>query len=517
MEQSTLYSYCHIVQRTDVGCVRAENEDWCNHFECANGLVAVVCDGMGGHVGGKVASHTAIEAIERFLRDQYFEDPRQAIIESINFANQAILNETERQPQLRGMGSTCVMLIVRGGKVYIGSVGDSRIYLIAQHRITQLTKDQSFVQMLVDAGQLTAEEAEHHPRKNEITNALGLPEMKPATVKEEPISPDAGFCFLLCSDGLSGMVSDSEIEKIVSNQRELKPQERADCLVELAKKNGGVDNITVQLVEFSSSPKDNNISTQKGEKTPDKPERNLLFPLLCIAAALALIIFIIVFAQKGGSEEGKTTDSDTTSTTIVDELSPTNTIEDQEKIGTFSLIDQKNQYLESDCIYPILKISKTENKIQFAIPSNGSKASFTLSNEFKWDDIAIDTTKFCYSTKKNGTYMEICFSKAFVKGKKRPNELDLVIEIPQGTKTRQFVLHITNINPPAEEEDPSEGSSHETSTPAGGGTGVTDGRNPLDQALRDGKTPETRAEENSVLMEEKQEGVKDTTDKTAQQ
>lgn len=251
---NNISAYCNIVELSDIGCKRKANEDYCGHFECDNGLVSVVCDGMGGHVGGAVASHLAIDSIKQFLTTNNFSNPRVAIREAINVANTAILNHTNIHPELRGMGSTCVMLIVRDGKVYIGSVGDSRIYLIRKKTIKQITKDESFVQTLVDSGAITKEEAEHHPRKNEITNALGLPDMKPATVREEAILPEAGDCFLLCSDGLSGMVSDAEIEKTVSKQKELSFHQRVEELVEKAKRNGGLDNITVQLVEFSAVP-----------------------------------------------------------------------------------------------------------------------------------------------------------------------------------------------------------------------------------------------------------------------
>lgn len=251
---SEVFNYCHVAELTDKGCKRPVNEDWLTHFESPNGLVAVVCDGMGGHVGGKTASHTAVEAIQQFMMQERCGSPFELIVEAMNVASAAILSKAAQQPELTGMGATCVMLIVRDGKVYIGSVGDSRVYLIRNRRIKQLTKDQSYVQMLLDAGTITHEQAEHHPRKNEITNALGLKGMQPATVLSEAINPDAGDCFLLCSDGLSGMVSDGDICKVVSRQADKSQQERVEELVLRAKRNGGVDNITCQIVEFSVSP-----------------------------------------------------------------------------------------------------------------------------------------------------------------------------------------------------------------------------------------------------------------------
>lgn len=255
------YSYCQVIGITDRGLKRAANEDWLGEKKTPNGWVAVVCDGMGGHVGGATASHIAVEAILDFLSTEYFDDARIAIGKAIDKAHIAIRNKVALQPELDGMGATCLLLIVRDGKVYIGHVGDSRIYLIRDHRIHQLTKDHSYVQMLVDMGEITPEQAEHHPRKNEITNALGIPQMQPATVMQNPIEPQAGDCFLMCSDGLSGMVDNKTIEHVVSQQQQLSAQERAVKLVEKAKEGGGLDNITVQLVEFGATP--SSVNEQK--------------------------------------------------------------------------------------------------------------------------------------------------------------------------------------------------------------------------------------------------------------
>lgn len=250
------YNFCLVGKATNVGKVRKANEDSMDVFETANLKVFLVCDGMGGHVGGQIASQTAVATIKEFLTNNITIDPRDAIHNSIIAANQAILNRTISQPELSGMGSTCVMLVVTNdGKTYYGHVGDSRIYFIANKRIVQLTKDHSFVQMLVDSGQISKEQAEHHPRKNEITNALGLQGMQPPTICNVPVEPEAGNCFLLCSDGLTGMVDDIHIERVISN-RGLKIQERADKLVQMANENGGIDNITVQLVEFALGSQD---------------------------------------------------------------------------------------------------------------------------------------------------------------------------------------------------------------------------------------------------------------------
>ena len=188
------------VSESIVGRVRTANEDCCRFEETGNGDLFVVCDGMGGHVGGATASSIAVTTIVEFLDRTFYDDPHIAISEAIDCANQAIIEKTKEQPSLTGMGSTCVVLLVRNGKVYLGHVGDSRIYLVRSRRIIQLTKDHSYVQTLVDSGEITKEQAEMHPRRNEITNALGIPNMAPATLSEA-IIPEAGDWFVLCSDG----------------------------------------------------------------------------------------------------------------------------------------------------------------------------------------------------------------------------------------------------------------------------------------------------------------------------
>ncbi len=282
--------YCYVVGETNVGCKRSANEDSLGSAETQNGLIATVCDGMGGHVGGATASQIAVKTIISVFKERYFEDPREGIKEAIIAANDAILSYAASHPELQGMGSTCVLLVVRKGRVFIGHVGDSRIYLIRSHKIKQLTKDHSFVQMLVDSGQITKEQAEHHPRKNEITNALGIPEMQMPTVLEDAINPDAGDCFLLCSDGLSGMVPDSEIERIVSKQKDMRAQERACSLIEKARENGGLDNITVQLVEFSVTP------NQINDRWLD--DKKNIIKLSIIVGSVALLACLCFFVWK---------------------------------------------------------------------------------------------------------------------------------------------------------------------------------------------------------------------------
>ncbi len=241
-----------IANRTDVGNAREVNEDSMVTFDSPNGRVIAVCDGMGGQAAGDVASRLACDIITDILENNVFSSPTEAITRAILAANQGILHRASQNPELEGMGATCVMVIIKDGLVYYGWVGDSRIYYIANHTIRQISRDQSYVQSLVDAGQITPEEAEVHPQKNEITNALGIAGMTPPELCVTPLSPEPESVVLLCSDGLSGMVNNARIEHIVS-ETGLTLQQKADKLVAQANANGGLDNITVQMVQFSTN------------------------------------------------------------------------------------------------------------------------------------------------------------------------------------------------------------------------------------------------------------------------
>lgn len=263
-----------IANCTDTGKVRTVNEDSMTTFDSPNGRVVVVCDGMGGQNAGDVASQLAVTVIQDLLTDNKFNSPEEAITKSIIAANQAILMRAAQDVSLSGMGATCVMLIITGGNVYYGSVGDSRIYVMAGGMLRQLTKDQSYVQTLVDAGELTQEAAEHHQDKNQITNALGLESMTPPVLGQLTGSAVPGSVFLLCSDGLSGMVNNNLISKVLSNPS-MSLQDKADELVKMANEAGGVDNITVQLVQFAGAS--GNMGTQPmpyGSNVTRKPGKS---------------------------------------------------------------------------------------------------------------------------------------------------------------------------------------------------------------------------------------------------
>lgn len=280
-----------IANCTDTGKVRCANEDSMVTFDSPNGRVVVVCDGMGGQNAGDVASQLAVAVIQDILTDNIFTTPEEAITRSIVAANLAILHKASQDENLSGMGATCVMAIIKDGYVYYGSVGDSRIYYVANSMIRQITKDQSYVQTLVDAGQISQEAAEHHQDKNQITNALGVEGMTPPVIGQVPISPEPDSIFILCSDGLTSMVNNHTIVNTVM-RKELSLHERAQLLVKQANDAGGLDNITVQLIEFPSTKNvsGNSNTPRYSSNVGNAKKRTAIYACLTI---LLLAVFVV--------------------------------------------------------------------------------------------------------------------------------------------------------------------------------------------------------------------------------
>jgi len=279
---------------TDVGRKRQANEDYFANFKTANGRVFIVCDGMGGHVGGEKASRIAVDAIRTYLTEKTDGDIAQLLSAAISYANSAILEYAQTHPELKGMGSTCVVLLIRDGKYFVAHVGDSRAYLYSGGTLRRLTKDHSFVQGLIDIGELSEAEAEKHPRKNEITNALGLERMKPATITELSQQPGKDDLLLLCSDGLTGMVDERTIGKVLADSSTF--QEKAEKLVALANEAGGLDNITVQIIGTDKS----NSCVSEAKPVLPKAKKTMLTVLLA-----GIFIGVLVTAVLGNIDKIK--------------------------------------------------------------------------------------------------------------------------------------------------------------------------------------------------------------------
>jgi PPM family protein phosphatase len=229
--------------RTDVGRVRQGNED---SYMVHEPLFAVA-DGMGGHQGGEVASNLALEALGRVAGEPAPDgDTAPRLAEVVRDANRAVLQRASGDPALSGMGTTLTAVLAgTGTRIHIAHVGDSRAYLLRDGELSQLTRDQTVVQRLVDEGRITAEEAEIHPQRSILTNALGVDQ--DIEVDEASYELRIGDRLLLCSDGLSGMVPEEQIKRILQEHED--PQAACDALVEAANQAGGQDNITSVVLD----------------------------------------------------------------------------------------------------------------------------------------------------------------------------------------------------------------------------------------------------------------------------
>ena len=303
MEQNYILANC-----SDTGVARDHNEDCMVTFDSPNGRVIAICDGMGGQAAGDVASRLACDIIQDILENNTFTTPTEAITRAALAANQGILHRTSTDPSLQGMGSTCVIVIIKDGLVYYGWVGDSRIYYFCNGVLRQISHDQSYVQQLVDSGQISAAEAEHHPQKNEITNALGLESMTPPELCPTPLAPEPGSIVMLCSDGLSGMVSDTKMASILSDE-DSSLQQRAENLVNAANAAGGLDNITVQLVEFPGAA-DGNIAPARAaaQATLKKSNRMLTIVGIIVLLILAAVIIGVWLGRDDKNVDDKTSE-----------------------------------------------------------------------------------------------------------------------------------------------------------------------------------------------------------------
>lgn len=237
------------------GQVRKVNEDSLGFATVPNGELFVVCDGMGGHVGGATASKIAVEQIIEYFKAQQYPNVYQALNDALCCANRMILDTAAANPSLKGMGTTACILLVSGNDAYIAHVGDSRIYLYEEQkkRLFRITKDHSLVQALVDQGQLDDRLAEHHAQKNVILKALGTKERVVPEVYNSPVQPAKGDIFLICSDGLSGMIDDNGIEAILSSSQSTE-QKTIDLVTNANLPGKGLDNITAQLIKLLDSP-----------------------------------------------------------------------------------------------------------------------------------------------------------------------------------------------------------------------------------------------------------------------
>lgn len=236
--------------RTDIGRIRSVNEDRAVILPEWNGMVAaVVADGMGGHQAGDIASQMAIEKIQeelsRLPHDATEEERIAAVKLAVEAANQDVYKHASEREQFHGMGTTVVVTVATPERLVIGHIGDSRAYLSHADRFVQLTEDHSLVNELVKSGQITPDEAQHHPRRNVLTRALGTETRVQVDVRA--FDWQEGDIVLLCSDGLSGLVAGETLREVLLSGEPL--EDKVDLLVQHALEAGGDDNITVVLIE----------------------------------------------------------------------------------------------------------------------------------------------------------------------------------------------------------------------------------------------------------------------------
>lgn len=235
-----------IVAKTDKGKIRENNQDAYAVGELPNEVAwAVVCDGMGGYSGGDIASKLAVKVISEKITSCYNAKMRDSSVKNlldsaITAANIEVYDMAYAHSKLSGMGTTVVCAIVRNNDVFIAYAGDSRAYIASREELRQITTDHSYVQDLVNSGQITQDEAEHHPNKNYITRAVGIEKQIEVDFVQETLSDDD--VLILCTDGLSNYVSREDLVKDLSDGQYYA---FADRLVKRANNNGGGDNITV--------------------------------------------------------------------------------------------------------------------------------------------------------------------------------------------------------------------------------------------------------------------------------
>jgi protein phosphatase len=264
---------------TDVGQMRTSNQDALGEFRSPASRLLIVADGMGGHRGGQTASRVAVETIEQVFRSAEGA-PGQVLRSAFEAANERVHGMASQDPELLGMGTTGVALLFTGSEqAWVAHVGDSRAYRMRNGALERLTQDHSVVEELQRRGIVTPEEAAVHPRRNEILRSIGVePDVE---VELQCVLVEPGDLFLLCSDGLSGVLSDQEIADVLAREE---PDRAVRTLVALANARGGPDNVTVQIARVPG-----------GVDPTDVPTRALTAPEIPVTPKAT--------AQAGGAPE----------------------------------------------------------------------------------------------------------------------------------------------------------------------------------------------------------------------
>ncbi len=236
--------YIHI-SLSKIGLKRLDNEDAFGIFNIENGLLAVVCDGLGGNKAGEVASQLTVKTIgetfSEFKNVDFLERIKQAIAE----ANRIVHEKSSNEIDLNGMATTVEVLFIKDDTAYWGHVGDSRIYNLKNGKLKQITKDHSLVQKLVDEGYLTLKEAENHPNKNIIMRALGDSYNIDIDLSKQKLNSKDDIKFFICTDGVTSVLTDTELQEILRNKD---PEFISNQLSQIIEEKGAPDNYTFVLI-----------------------------------------------------------------------------------------------------------------------------------------------------------------------------------------------------------------------------------------------------------------------------
>ncbi len=233
--------------KTDIGQKRQMNQDYIFYTDSPIGKLPnlyMVADGMGGHNAGDYASRIATEVITEFAKQCDYENPITVLKYAVMYANERLIQDAKDNPELAGMGTTVVACVLADNHLYVANMGDSRLYLITSDTIRQITLDHSLVEELIRSGKLTRDNVRNHPEKNIITKAVGA--SADAIPDFFELDIEQGDNILLCSDGLSNMLEDDEIEDIIREKDSL--ENAVMRLIERANYYGGRDNISVVLI-----------------------------------------------------------------------------------------------------------------------------------------------------------------------------------------------------------------------------------------------------------------------------
>ena len=385
----------HYISLTDKGCVRTNNEDYLGYFDTLNGHVFVVCDGVGGLPCGEKASQTVVNSVKFFFSNFYYKDPVQALSDALDYAQDRLADEVRNDRSCQGMATTVVLALVRYNTVYYAHMGDSRLYFLHNKELIRLTRDDSYVWSLVEEGKLSPKDAESHPRKNELTKALGLFPPCTPNICSKPIRPDEKDLILLCTDGLYNMISEKEIQSILSRRGHI--EEKGMDMLKTAIKRGATDNISLQIIKFYNVDSRTTISTTQAPVAKTSQRKKLVIALEIL---LAVLFVVGIAVMRFGNRTQPTTERPTrppqnysinikTDTTCnIDSVSLLYGV----KIEDIVIFSKGGNYIMNIPVKKILKTRYYDNLATFERLYNTSRKRIMIVNNLTSPHISPGTT-----------------------------------------------------------------------------------------------------------------------------